>query len=100
LRDVLGRRPTLSEFYRSGSSVQAMRQQHGSWFELVRSHGRPRAGSGHRALLQGSGLLREIEVTAMTKSFKMVTAGGLLELDGLRDPPSLGARWRNVPGKS
>jgi superfamily II DNA or RNA helicase len=36
----LGRRPTLSEFYRSGSSVQAMRQQHGSWFALVRDDGR------------------------------------------------------------
>ena len=39
LRASLGRRPTLAEFYRSGASVQAMRQQHGSWFELVESMG-------------------------------------------------------------
>ena len=35
LRTSLGRRPTLAEFYRSGASVQVMRQQHGSWLELV-----------------------------------------------------------------
>ena len=35
LRSSLGRRPTLAEFYRSGASVQAMRQQHGNWFALV-----------------------------------------------------------------
>ena len=36
LRASLGRRPTLAEFYRAGASLQALRRQHGSWFELVR----------------------------------------------------------------
>ena len=83
LRDVLGRRPTLSEFYRSGSSVQAMRQQAGQWFALVRTMG-DLAELESAVVGQFQALLREVEVTAMTKSFKMVLLEALLELDGLR----------------
>jgi len=35
LRESLGRRPTLSEFYRSGASVSQVRQQYGNWFSFV-----------------------------------------------------------------
>ncbi|MCZ4314062.1 DUF3427 domain-containing protein [Comamonadaceae bacterium G21597-S1] len=85
LRDVLGHRPTLSEFYRAGSSVQAMRQQTGHWFELVRKMGDlTEAESAVASALQG--LLREVETTNLTKSFKMVLLEALLELDGLRQP--------------
>jgi superfamily II DNA or RNA helicase/HKD family nuclease/SOS-response transcriptional repressor LexA len=90
LRDVLGRRPTLSEFYRSGSSVQAMRQQAGHWFALVREMG-DLAAQEALAAEQFEALLREVEVTAMTRSFKMVLLEALLELDGLRQAPPLGA---------
>lgn len=82
LRDVLGRRPTLTEFYRSGSSVQAMRQQAGHWFELVRTM-EDLTDQETAAALQYQALLREVEVTAMTKSFKMVLLEALLELNGL-----------------
>lgn len=82
LRDVLGRRPTLSEFYRSGSSVLAMRQQAGQWFALVRTMG-DLADLESAVAEQFQALLREVEVTAMTKSFKMVLLEALLELDGL-----------------
>ena len=89
LRDVLGRRPTLSEFYRSGSSLRAMRQQFGHWFALVRLMGdlsQPQTS----ALEQGEALLREVEVEQrMQKSFKMVLLEALLELDGLRHPVPL-----------
>ena len=86
LRASLGRRPTLAEFYRSGASVQAMRQQHGNWFELVGTMGdlRDDEVSALKAL---GGLLREVEVTPMTKSFKMVLLEAWLELDGLVTPP-------------
>lgn len=83
LRDVLGRRPTLNEFYRSGSSIQAMRQQVGHWFALVRTMG-DLTDQESAAAQQYQALLREVEVTAMTKSFKMVLLEALLELDGLR----------------
>jgi hypothetical protein len=39
LSKVLGRRPTLTEFYRSGASVASMRQQSGSWFQFVAETG-------------------------------------------------------------
>jgi superfamily II DNA or RNA helicase/SAM-dependent methyltransferase/SOS-response transcriptional repressor LexA len=98
LRDVLGRRPTLSEFYRSGASVQAMRQQAGHWFALVRTMGDLTAEES-QATQQFQALLREVEVTAMTKSFKMVLLEALLELDGLLQPlrlETLAQRSRSV----
>ncbi|MBA2960543.1 MULTISPECIES: DUF3427 domain-containing protein [Ramlibacter] len=88
LRDVLGRRPTLTEFFNSGSSITAMRQQAGHWFELVRTMGDLDADEVAIAS-QCQGLLREVEVTAMTKSYKMVLLEAFLELDGLREPTKL-----------
>lgn len=90
LRDVLGRRPTLSEFHRSGSSVQAMRQQAGQWFALVRTMG-DLTEQESAVAAQFQALLREVEVTAMTKSFKMVLLEALLELGGLGQPVRLEA---------
>jgi superfamily II DNA or RNA helicase/HKD family nuclease/SOS-response transcriptional repressor LexA len=88
LRDVLGRRPTLSEFYRAGNRIQDMRHQTGHWFELVRIMGD--LNDQEAAVVdQSSSLLREVEVTAMTRSFKMVLLEAWLELDGLRRPVPL-----------
>ena len=98
LRDVLGRRPTLSEFYRAGSSVQAMRQQAGHWFALVREMG-DRTEQESAVAQQFQALLREVEVTAMTRSFKMVLLEALLELDGLQQAvplDTLAQRSRSV----
>jgi hypothetical protein len=55
-----------------------LRQHHGSWFEFV-------GGEGHltldeQAVLDAAGsFLREVEVSEMTKSFKMVTLEALCE---------------------
>lgn len=97
LRDVLGRRPTLSEFYRSGSSVQAMRQQAGQWFALVRTMG-DLSELESAVAERFQALLREVEVTAMTKSFKMVLLEALLELDGLGQPVPLQALAQHSRG--
>ena len=67
--------PTLSEFYRSGSSVQAMRQQAGQWFALVRTMGD--LGELEAAVAERfQALMREVEVTAMTKELQDGAAGG------------------------
>jgi superfamily II DNA or RNA helicase/SOS-response transcriptional repressor LexA len=88
LRASLGRRPTLAEFYRSGASVQSMRQQHRSWFELVATMGDLQ--EDEMSLMKPlEGLLREVEATPMTRSFKMVLLEAWLELDGLVSPPSV-----------
>ena len=90
LRQGLGRRPSLSEFYRSGANVSRMRQQFGSWFELVEAMNdletvESAAAKAYRAFL------REVETTTMTKSYKMVLLEALQELDGWRQPPELSA---------
>lgn len=88
LRSSLGRRPTLAEFHRAGASMQALRRHHGSWFEFVRHVGD--LDDDERRLLDTIGtFLAEVESTAMTKSFKMVLLEALLEIDGLRSPPTV-----------
>jgi superfamily II DNA or RNA helicase/HKD family nuclease/2-polyprenyl-3-methyl-5-hydroxy-6-metoxy-1,4-benzoquinol methylase len=90
LRATLGRRPNLAEFYRSGASIQAMRQQYGSWFGLIHDQG-DLDTEEIRVLEDRRALLKEIETTSMTKSFKMILVEALLELDGFRTPPALPA---------
>lgn len=88
LRQTLGRRPTLTEYYRSGASVTAMRRQFGTWYGLVREMGdlEPNA---IEVLAQHSAFLREIEITQMVKSYKMILLEALLEIDGWRSPPNI-----------
>lgn len=98
LRDVLGRRPTLSEFYRAGGSVTDMRRQAGHWFELVRSMGDFSSAEAEIAK-RFQGLLREVETMAMNKSFKAITLESWLEMDGLRQAvplQALAVHARNV----
>jgi superfamily II DNA or RNA helicase/SAM-dependent methyltransferase/SOS-response transcriptional repressor LexA len=88
LKQTLGRRPTLSEFYRAGTSIPAMRRQFGTWFQLMRDVGDLDAVE-EAVLSQHAAFLRSLEVTAMTKSFKMVLLEALLEIDGWRTPATL-----------
>jgi superfamily II DNA or RNA helicase/SAM-dependent methyltransferase/SOS-response transcriptional repressor LexA len=88
LYETFGRRPTLTEFHRAGASLSAMRSRFGSWFELVRAMGHLEVGEAAE-LSTHADLLRDVEVTAMTKSFKMVLLEALLEIDGLTTPPTL-----------
>ncbi|MEN8197764.1 MAG: hypothetical protein ABFS30_14825, partial [Pseudomonadota bacterium] len=89
LRDSLGRRPTLAEFYRSGSSIATMRSRHGHWWALVRDQDDLNLAEA-ACLERHEGFLREVETTAMTKCFKAVLLDSLLENDGFRKPPRLG----------
>ncbi|WP_273822384.1 DUF3427 domain-containing protein [Pseudomonas asplenii] len=87
LREGLGRRPTLSEFYRSGASRKQMREQFGDWFSLLEQMGD--LSEVQRYLVRAHRpFLRELEVTAMSKSFKMILLEAFQELDGWRTAPS------------
>ncbi|MCG5526344.1 DUF3427 domain-containing protein [Ectothiorhodospira haloalkaliphila] len=89
LSDTLGRRPTLTEFYRAGASLQAVRRQYGHWFGLIVAL-EPDLQTEERTVIeQQADLLRELETTAMTKSFKMVLLEAFQELDGWREAPTL-----------
>ena len=88
LRDSLSRRPTLAEFYRSGSSLQDLRRQHGQWWALVADQGDLTAAET-ACLDQHADFFREVETTNMTKCFKAVLLESLLDLDGFHQPPTV-----------
>lgn len=88
LRGSLGRRPTLAEFYRAGANLAGVRKQYGSWFEFIDTMGDLALHEADAAIAHRD-FLREVETTAMTKSFKMVLLEALQELDGWRTPPPL-----------
>ncbi|MGL1835129.1 DUF3427 domain-containing protein [Rhodocyclaceae bacterium SMB388] len=90
LKDGLGRRPTLAEFYRCGANLGRMRKEYSSWFGLVGAmndldQDEAIVATAHRDFL------REVETTAMTKSFKMVLLEAFQELDGWASAPSMEA---------
>lgn len=90
LSEALNRRPSLSEFYRAGASLLQMRKQFGNWFALVEQMGDLSEAQRGLALAHRP-FLRELETTAMTKSFKMVLLDAFQELDGWRVAPSAAA---------
>lgn len=74
------------EFYRSGANLGRMRKEYESWFGLVKALD---PGEAESVVLDAhAGFLREIETTAMNKSFKMVLLEAFQELDGWRASPS------------
>lgn len=90
LADALGSRPSAREMYQAGGddTMKAARREWGSWFELGAAEGA--LSEPEQACLRVyRDFFAEIETTAMTKSYKMVTLQALLELDGFRRPPTL-----------
>jgi SOS-response transcriptional repressor LexA len=81
LKEGLSRRPSFSEFFRAGISVQRMRQQYGSWFGFVMAQGDLEAEDA-QLVVSHREFLREIETTNINKSFKMVLLEAMLELGG------------------
>lgn len=85
LCDTLGRRPSLTEFYRCGASLQDMRRQHGHWFALVASEEDELPEIERQLIAKHGDFLRELEITTMNKSYKMVLLEAFQELDGWRE---------------
>ena len=82
--DLPTSRPTAGELQRMGYLPGRLRERHGSWFEFVR--GESGLAQDELAVLDiAAGFLRELEVTQMTRCFKMVTLEILLEHDALLD---------------
>ena len=88
LKESLGRRPTASEFYLAGGSIPAIRREYGSWMQLLISE-QDLDSSSHRAAQQYSDFLRELEVTALEKSFKLVLIETFLDLNGFAQAPEV-----------
>ncbi|MFV1975807.1 MAG: DUF3427 domain-containing protein [Candidatus Scalindua sp.] len=90
LKDSLNRRPTLTEYYHCGASLQNLRAQYGQWWGLVEDEGDLEKNE-EKCFDSHGDFMREIEVTAMNKSFKMVLLETLLENDGFQNPLKIGS---------
>ncbi|TCS40420.1 DEAD/DEAH box helicase family protein [Reinekea marinisedimentorum] len=89
LSEYLGRRPSASEFFYDGFKLTKMREQQGSWFELVANQeDDAKIQKITRNPVYRNFLLQGIETTSMAKSFKPILLEAFLELDGLRTPPT------------
>ncbi|NVK41152.1 MAG: DUF3427 domain-containing protein [Oceanospirillaceae bacterium] len=78
LRDSLQRRPTLTEMWRSGSSLLKLRQQYGSWWEFLDELGETTADEAGAIEAYGQ-WLRDLTTTKVSKSYKLVLLQTLLE---------------------
>ncbi|MDK1119363.1 MAG: DUF3427 domain-containing protein [Anaerolineae bacterium] len=87
LRDSYGRRPVLSEFYRAGGVVDTVQKEHGQWLNFVKEE-QGLVGNEELCLTQFGDFFAEIEITNLTKSFKLVLLEALIELEGFKEPPS------------
>jgi SOS-response transcriptional repressor LexA len=78
LRDSLQRRPTLTEMWRSGSSLLKLRQQYGSWWEFLDELGETTADEAGAIEVYGQ-WFRDLTTTKVAKSYKLVLLQTLLE---------------------
>ncbi|MGY4032579.1 DEAD/DEAH box helicase family protein, partial [Aeromonas media] len=76
---------------RLGEQLRFDTQKQGGWFELLAQAGD--LGEEELRVLNRHGdfLRAGVENTALNKSFKLILLLALLELDGLREPPTLAA---------
>ncbi|PXX89127.1 DEAD/DEAH box helicase [Marinobacter vulgaris] len=88
LKDTLGRRPTLTEYYHFGASITKTRKQHGGWFGLVRDMD-DLTDIEAELLASQESFLMEVETTSMTKSFKMILLDAFQQSGGWRSAPKL-----------
>lgn len=87
LKESLGRRPSLAEFYRIGGSADTIRKDFGQWYAFLKDE-QDLLDSEIECLSKYEDFLRELETTSLTKSFKLVLLEALIELDGFTSPPA------------
>ena len=81
-RERLGQRPTASELFHEGYNPRSVRRGYGSWPRFVGAMGD--LGDGQRAVLELAGdFLDALEVTPMTRSFKVLVLLAMLDRDAL-----------------
>ena len=90
LMDHFGRRPTLTEFYQAGYSLDAVKRKHGSWFEMV-IESQTESQADVDIMNQYKSFLKAMQATSMTKSFKAILLEAFIALDGFSSAPTLEA---------
>jgi len=88
LYEKLGHRPTLTEFFNAGFDIKKVNKQQGNWFNLV-------ASQQDDPLLEecahtySTFLFESVQMTSMSKCFKMILLEVFIALDGFRVPITL-----------
>ena len=88
-RERQGVRPTASEMFHAGYNPRLLRKSHGSWFRFVRAMG-DLTESQQRAFDQAGEFLDLLELTPMSRSFKMLTLMAMLQEGDLPGEISIG----------
>ena len=78
LKVNLGRRPTYTEFFNSGASIDKLRRNHGSWWEFVDAKGDISADELEVLELHLQ-WFKDLAVTRLSKSYKLVLLNTLIE---------------------
>ncbi len=86
LKESAGRRPTLTEVYRASAKLKDLRRTGSHWWALVRDQGDLEPDEAG-CLDRHGAFLREVETTAMVRSFKAILLESFLELGGFETPP-------------
>ena len=88
LKESLGRRPSIAEFYRVGGSVDTVRRDFGQWYAFVNDE-KDLEELEVECLSIYEKFFRELETTSLTKSFKLVLIEAFIELSGFTIPPKI-----------
>jgi superfamily II DNA or RNA helicase len=90
LKESLGRRPALAEFYRVGGSADTIRRDFGQWYAFVKDE-QDLNEVELACYAENETFFRELETTSLTKCFKLVLLEAFIELDGFNLAPSISA---------
>jgi len=88
LKESLGRRPSLAEFYRVGGSADTIRRDFGQWFAFLKDE-QDLADIEIECFSTYESFLRELETTTLVKSYKLVLLEAFIELAGFANPPAI-----------
>ncbi|ACN17035.1 HsdR3 [Desulforapulum autotrophicum HRM2] len=86
LSELNGRRPTALEMSHYGITFAAIRRTHGSWLQMLYAKADLEPDI-FQQLFSHIGFFREMEKTALTKCFKLITLEAMIELNGFMEPP-------------
>lgn len=85
LKESKGRRPTLAEFYKAGGEVSTIKQDFDQWLKFISAE-QDISDVETECVEQNESFFKEIEVSKLSKSYKIVLLEALVELDGFTKP--------------
>jgi SOS-response transcriptional repressor LexA len=87
LKDSKGRRPTLAEFYQAEGKLPSLKKEHKHWLGFVAAENDLKDDE-KACLNQHINFFQEVEVTALTRSWKLILLEAMIEMDGFSHSPT------------